>query len=91
MVQRPITSLPRCRLLVPHHITQPTENFDIVHLVDSFTIWCVLMVNDAFVIKENCQHHSHLALNLACIFWPRRPRVFNCDDWAYVSGSYQQT
>jgi hypothetical protein len=54
MVQLPVTSLTRCRLLAPHHIMQSTENFDTVLLVNSLTIWCVLMVKDAFVIEESC-------------------------------------
>lgn len=37
------------------------------------TIWCVLLVNDAFMIGENSQHHFHLAPNLVCLFWPWRP------------------
>jgi len=69
-VQLPVNLLPRCRLLALH-ITQPVENLDIVLLDNSLTIWCILMMNDAFMIKENCQHHFHLTLELACLFWPR--------------------
>ena len=47
------------------------ENLDIVLLDNSLTIWCVLMTNDAFMMKENCQHHFHLTLDLACLFWPQ--------------------
>jgi len=44
------------------------ENLDIVLLDNSLTIWCILMMNDAFMIEENCQHHFHLTLELACLF-----------------------
>jgi hypothetical protein len=37
------------------------------------TIWCIFMVNDAFMIEENCQHHFHLAPYLVCLFRPWRP------------------
>jgi len=73
MGQLPVTSLPWCRSPVPHCISQPTENFDIVFLVNSLTIWCILMENDAFMVEDNCQHHFHLTPNLACLFWTRRP------------------
>ena len=46
------------------------ENLDIVHLDNSLTIWCILMMNDAFMNKENCQHHFHLTLDVAYLFWP---------------------
>jgi hypothetical protein len=68
MGQMPVTSLAQCRSLAAHHITQPTENIDIVRLVYSLIILRLLMVNDTSVLKENCRHHSHLALKLACIF-----------------------
>ena len=55
-------------LFAPHRITQPTESFDILFLVNSLTIWFVLIVNDASVIERNCQHHFHLAPNLVFLF-----------------------
>ena len=73
MVQLPVTSLRRCRSLVPHCIMQPKVNFTVVVLlVNSLTIWRILMVNDGFMVEENCQHHFHLALNLMCHFWSWR-------------------
>jgi hypothetical protein len=53
MVQLPVTLLPQCRSPASQHITQLMENFNVVLLVNSLTIWYILMVNDAFVIKEN--------------------------------------
>ena len=38
-----------------------------VPLVNSLTICCILKVNDAFLIEENCQHHFYLALKLVCL------------------------
>ena len=32
------------------------------------------MVKNAIVIKENSQHYFHIAPNLACLLWPRRPQ-----------------
>jgi len=71
-VPLPVISLSWRSSLAPHHITQPSKNFNILLFVNSVTFWCVLMVNKAFVIKEHCQHHFHLALNLVCHFWPQR-------------------
>ena len=66
------------QVAVPHCFMQLMEIFDIVLLVISLTIWCVLMVNNAFVIEDNCQYHFHLALNLARHFCP----------WLFFSGLY---
>ena len=63
----PVTSLPWCMSFVPHRITQPVETFDVLFLVNSLTIWCVLIV-DASVIEWNCQHHFHHAPNLVFLF-----------------------
>jgi hypothetical protein len=41
---------------------------DIVLLDNSLTIWYILMMNDAFMIKEKYQHHFHLTLDLAYLF-----------------------
>ena len=51
-VPLPVISLSWCSSLAPHHITQPTKNFSIVLFVNSLTFWCILIVNNAFVIKE---------------------------------------
>lgn len=59
----PVTMLLQYRSLALNHIIQLTENFNIVLLVNSLTRWCVLMVNNAFMISENCQYHFHLAPN----------------------------
>jgi hypothetical protein len=48
-------------------------------LVNSLTIWCILMVNEAFVIKDNCQHHFRLAPNLVCFSGFGDPTV-SCRD-----------
>jgi hypothetical protein len=40
VVQLLVTSLPHCRLLV-----QLMDSFDVVVLVNSLTIWCILMEN----------------------------------------------
>jgi len=64
---------------------QLMENFNIVLLVISLTIWCILMVNNTFVIEDNCQYHFHLALNLVCHFWSwllfldhtHRPKIYH--------------
>ena len=74
VVQLPVTSLPQCRSLAPHCIMQPTKNFNAVLLENSLTIWCIIMVNETFVIKENHQPHFHLAPNMAYLFWPQRPQ-----------------
>jgi len=74
MVQLPVTLLPRRRSLAPHCIMQPMKNFNVVPLVDSVTIWCILILNDTFMIKENHQHHFHLTPDLAYLFWPQRPQ-----------------
>jgi hypothetical protein len=34
VVQLQVTSLPQCGLLAPHRTVQPTESFDVVHLVN---------------------------------------------------------
>jgi hypothetical protein len=54
--------------IAPHHAADG-ELHNVVLLVNSLTIWCILMVSDT-MIKGNCQHYYHLASNLVCRFWP---------------------
>ena len=86
-----VVQLPWYRLSALHCIMQSMENFDIVLLVNSVTIWCVLMVNYAFVIAENCQHYFHLALNLVYLFWSRRSQSLPLWLLGFVPGLYLQT
>jgi len=57
------------------------------NVVNSLIIWCILKINDAFVIEENCQHLSLLAPNLAWLFGLGEHVVFHCIDWVFVSGT----
>jgi hypothetical protein len=97
LVLLPVISLSRCSSLASHCIMQPTENFSIVLLVNNITFWCILTVNNAFVIKENCWHHFHFALNLLCRFCSQRPWslslwwlafCFWVVDPRFITGSY---
>ena len=91
VVHLPVTSLPWYRLFALQCIMQSMENFDIVLLVKSVTIWCVLMVNDAFVFQENCQHYFHFAQNLVYLFWSQRSPCLPLWWLSFVPGLYPQT
>jgi hypothetical protein len=67
-----------------HH----TANRELWHstLDNCLTIWCMLVMNNAFVIEENCQHYCYLALNWAFLFGRGDPGDFHHNAWAFVSG-----
>ena len=70
IVQLPVTLLPRHRYLAPHHITQLTENFNIILFVNSLTIWCLFMVNDRRKLPTSLSPCTTLGVP----FWPWRPQ-----------------